>query len=163
MFHTILVPLDGSQRSEAILDQVEDLALCCRARVILMRVVDPPIWLGTPQDAATVERIDEIMEQVEEECRLYLEGLCRAFETKGIRTETRVMHGAVVEAITHLASVEKADLIAIASHGRSGLGNVVYGSVVAGVLHKSGSPLLVLRSPFGEPAASSEPETHQAA
>jgi nucleotide-binding universal stress UspA family protein len=51
-----------------------------------------------------------------------------------------------VEAIINAAEREDADLIAIASHGRSGLSGVFYGSVAAGVLHRVDRPLLLIRS-----------------
>jgi nucleotide-binding universal stress UspA family protein len=51
-----------------------------------------------------------------------------------------------VEAITKTAELEGADLIAMASHGRTGLSQVFYGSVAAGVLHRANRPLLLVRS-----------------
>jgi len=58
----------------------------------------------------------------------------------------RVVHGPVVEAIINAAQSEGADLIALASHGRSGLSWVFYGSVAAGVFHRINRPLLLIRS-----------------
>ncbi|MCB0137738.1 MAG: universal stress protein, partial [Caldilineaceae bacterium] len=54
--------------------------------------------------------------------------------------------GPVVTAILDVAEREKADLIAMASHGRTGLSRVFYGSVAAGILHKADRPLLLIRA-----------------
>jgi len=58
----------------------------------------------------------------------------------------QVSYGPVVEGIIDIAKSQEADLIAIASHGRSGLSMVFYGSVAAGILHRADRPLLVVRS-----------------
>jgi nucleotide-binding universal stress UspA family protein len=64
----------------------------------------------------------------------------------GFDTNALVMHGPVVESIIKAANTEDVDLIAMASHGRSGLGHVFYGSVAAGVLNRIDRPLLLIRS-----------------
>ena len=76
----------------------------------------------------------------------YLAARQGEFREKGIRARTYVTHGDVVETITTIAECEGADLIAMASHGRTGLARVFYGSVAAGVLHRVNRPLLIIRS-----------------
>ena len=65
---------------------------------------------------------------------------------KRIETDICVTHGPVVEQIIKIADGEDVDLIAIASHGRTGLSRAFYGSVAAGVLHRIDRPLLLIRS-----------------
>jgi nucleotide-binding universal stress UspA family protein len=148
MYSKILVPLDGSKRAEAILPHVEELALCCRARVILVTVPDP--MLRVPE-MIEVEWTDYRLYQKEfaeriEEVQSYLNGLQGGFREKGIDTRVSLEHGPVVEGILNTAEREEADLIAIASHGRTGLSRVFYGSVAAGLLHQVDRPLLLIRS-----------------
>ena len=81
-----------------------------------------------------------------DEAESYVAGLAGEFREKGIQAHTRVAHGRVVDAILRSAESEGADLIALASHGRSGLPRVFYGSVAAGVLHRVDRPLLLIRS-----------------
>ena len=77
-----------------------------------------------------------------ESCLAALQG---EFREKGIRGPGgRVVHGPVVQAIIDAVEREGADLIALASHGRSGLSRVFYGSVAAGVLHRVDRPLLLI-------------------
>lgn len=145
MYETILVPLDGSMRAEAILPHVEELAHRYDAEVVLLRVIEltPPI--GAAERAYIMLRQRELNRQ-EKEAEAYLAGLQGVFREKGIRTRTRIGYGPVVEAIIHAAERDQADLIAIASHGRSGLSQVFYGSVAAGLLQRIDRPLLLVRS-----------------
>ena len=145
MYNTVLVPLDGSQRAEVILPQVENLALQFKSKVILLQVVEPPIY---PAQGGPDGRHEYLIEfkQKQDETTAYLVGIQQGIQNKGIGASCVVEQGAVVETIISVAQREKADLIAIASHGRSGLSRVFYGSVAAGVLQKIDRPLLVIRT-----------------
>lgn len=145
MYQTILVPLDGSKRAEAILSYVESLAHQYNTRVIFLRVIEPGPVLVDPHETRMAQYMEEIKGR-EEEATTYLAARRGEFRQKGIEAESRLMHGAPVEAIIQAAQREDADLIAMASHGRTGLGHVFYGSVAAGVLHQVDRPLLLIRS-----------------
>jgi nucleotide-binding universal stress UspA family protein len=144
MYSTILVPLDGSERAEAILPHVKDLAKHYDATVVFMRVVEPvPLNVGL-EGAYTV--LWEESERRTNQAESYLAGLESQYREQGIKVRTYVAHGSAVEAITEAAKEKGADLIAMASHGRTGLSQVFYGSVAAGVLHRIDRPLLLIRS-----------------
>ena len=145
MYNAILVPLDGSKRAERILPHLEELAHHYNARVIFLQVVEPPSVV-LESEGNDMERHQEELERQTKQIDIYLAGLEGEFREKGIEAKTRVVHGPVVEAIINAAESEGADLIAIASHGRSGLSGVFYGSVAAGVLHRIDRPLLLIRS-----------------
>jgi nucleotide-binding universal stress UspA family protein len=81
-----------------------------------------------------------------EEVNVYLKARRGEFREKGIEARTLVELGPVVETIIDVAAREEADLIAMVSHGRSGLSRVFYGSVAAGVLQRVDRPLLLVRS-----------------
>ena len=135
MYQRILVPLDGSQRAEAILRHVEELALRFQARVILLRVVGPAALVAAPEMAYVNMRRHEFDQRIKQ-AETYLAAQQGKFRQVGIETEVRVTVGPVVEAIVKIADQEDCDLIALASHGRSGLSQVFYGSVAAGVLQR---------------------------
>ena len=148
MYNTILVPLDGSKRAEAILPHVEDLARRYGATVIFLRVVEPvPLSVGLE---GAYSLLPEDFERWTKQAESYLVALQGKYREKGIEAQTRVVHGSAVEAITETAEREGADLIAMASHGRTGLSQVFYGSVAAGVLHRVERPLLLIRSRDGK-------------
>jgi nucleotide-binding universal stress UspA family protein len=145
MFKTILVPLDGSKRAERILPYVEDLAFARDAKVIFLQVIEPDVYVAAA-NAATPYYSQEIVESVFEGARAYLDTMTDEFRTKGLNATSLVKEGAAVHTILEVAEHEKADLIAMASHGRTGLARVFYGSVAAGILHQADRPLLLIRS-----------------
>ncbi|MBN2471872.1 MAG: universal stress protein [Anaerolineae bacterium] len=145
MYRTILVPLDGSERAEAILPHVEELARRYHAEVVLLQVIEPAYNIPTIP-ATGIDFSQEIFEGWVTEAKAYLAGVESRLQEKGIEVRTRVESGPVVEAIIHVASNVQADLIAMASHGRTGMSRVFYGSVAAGILHRIDRPLLLIRS-----------------
>lgn len=147
MYSRILVPLDGSERAEKILTHVEKLAQLLDAEVIFLQVLECPLVISgivaAPYDE---EQCRKKCQQWKEETVSYLAGLQAEFREKGIAARTCLGDGPIVEAILDTAECEGADLIALASHGRTGLSRVLYGSVAAGVLHGADRPLLLIRS-----------------
>jgi nucleotide-binding universal stress UspA family protein len=148
MYKKILVPLDGSMRAEVVLRHVEELAHRYGASVILVRVIDLAAPIGAVERAYTGLRQQELQQQTEE-ARAYLIALQGEFRELGIETEVRVVYGRAVKAVLRAAREEGVDLIAIASHGRSGLSRVFYGSVAAGLLQRADRPLLLIPSRDG--------------
>jgi len=143
MYKTILVPLDGSRRAEGIFPHVEKLALEFKSKVIFIQVLS--LSEISNQIAMYQGYVDDI-KRIKEEINVYLASVQDYFQKKGIEASSVVEHGAVVETIISVAQKENADLIAIASHGRSGLSWVFYGSVAAGIMQKIDRPLLVIRT-----------------
>jgi nucleotide-binding universal stress UspA family protein len=152
MYQTLLVPLDGSPRAESILPYVEKLAIRFKSTVIFLQVVEPPLQFVNPSFYETTIQTDVIHEHLEEfkrkkeEISAYLAGIQEGFEKKGINTGIIVEQGGAVETILSVAQRENADLLAIASHGRSGLSRVFYGSVAAGIMQKIDRPMLIIRT-----------------
>jgi nucleotide-binding universal stress UspA family protein len=146
MYNNILVPLDGSVRAEKILPHVEEMALKHGSKVILLQVVEPIV---TVSSADVYIPVNDSFSVKLEQAHVYLNGIKQQFQEKRIEVESRVVGAAIVDAICETADAEKVDLIAMASHGRTGAGRVFYGSVAAGVLHRVDRPLLIIRSRGG--------------
>ena len=144
MYQTILVPLDGSKRAERILKHVEELALSLNAKVVFLQVVNAPNLVG--YDESGILLYSHNLEQLAKEAESYLNSLKGEFREKGIEAKTCVVGGSVVEQIIDCALRENADLVAMSSHGRTGLARAFYGSVTAGVLNLIDRPLLIIRS-----------------
>jgi nucleotide-binding universal stress UspA family protein len=142
MYRKILVPLDGSKRAEAILPHVIELANRYNAQVLLARIVEPTPVAMESTLAFEPELVGELVKTAES----YLTGVQAALREKGIESQVQVTFGGVVANILDIAKREDVDLIAMASHGRSGLSRVFYGSVTAGVLHGVDRPLLLVRA-----------------
>jgi nucleotide-binding universal stress UspA family protein len=143
MYANILVPLDGSPRAEKILSHVEEMALSLGSKIILLQVVEPIVTVSSAD--VFVPANDSLTTKLEQ-AQVYLNDLIRKLQEKRIDAESRVIGSTIVDAICETAELEKVDLIAMASHGRTGAARVFYGSVAAGVLHRVDRPLLIIRS-----------------
>jgi nucleotide-binding universal stress UspA family protein len=145
MYDTILVPLDGSARAEKILPYIEELAFTRQSTVLLLQVIDPAAYMVAAYDM--VPYYDpEMAQNLVTEAKSYLNELVNKFREGGLEVKCLVEQGPVVQTILQVAEREKVDLIALASHGRTGLARVFYGSVAAGILNQTDRPLLVVRS-----------------
>jgi nucleotide-binding universal stress UspA family protein len=143
MYKTILVPMDGSKRAERILPHVEEVAQHNEASVIFLQVIEPNhTYVGQYGAVSDLEFHDN----QENEAKEYLTALRGEFREKGVKARSFVERGPVVRRIIEVAARENVDLIAMASHGRTGLSHVFYGSVAAGVLHRIDRPLLLVRA-----------------
>jgi nucleotide-binding universal stress UspA family protein len=145
MYQTILVPLDGSKRAEAILSHAESIAKSNDAKVFFLKVEEEPIMLDR-DEVIDFEKYHERFEKQNALSQAYLDDLRAGFEKKGIQAVTKLAFGSVVKAILNTAAETGTDLIAMATHGLSGLARVSYGSVAAGVLQAADIPILLIRS-----------------
>jgi nucleotide-binding universal stress UspA family protein len=151
MYKKILVPLDGSARAEKILSHVESLAKQSDSEVILLEVIELASAEFTPSlnMMVTPQELDlywQSLQAAEKAAKDYLQIKLADLEKKKISVEALVKRGSAVDSIIEVAKDHKVDLIAMASHGRSGLSRVFYGSVANGLLHKVDRPLLLIRS-----------------
>jgi nucleotide-binding universal stress UspA family protein len=144
MYDTILVPLDGSKRAEAILPHVQALVHSTQSKVILLRALEHKEFVSAEGIQAGFDAGE--LERRKKEADTYLSHLADDLHRMDVQTEIKVLYGLAVDVIKKVAEEENADLIAIASHGRTGLARVFYGSVAAGILNSVDRPLLVIRS-----------------
>jgi nucleotide-binding universal stress UspA family protein len=147
MYNKILVPLDRSKRAETILPYVEELARQFHATLILLSIIEPPPMMVEPHGGFSTYAlyVDEIPRYTRE-AKGYLTGLAEQLSKGQIQSKVCVEQGPTVQTILAVAQREQVDLIALASHGRSGLARVFYGSVAAGILHQTQWPLLLIRA-----------------
>ncbi len=146
MYKNILVPLDGSDRAEAILPHVIDMAQCNQASVTLLQVIEREVVLVSPYDPLTSFEPENLIAQQITDAEAYLDAHCAHLQELGITVQRLVRRGPVVETVIEIANETDIDLIAMASHGRSGLARVLFGSVATGVLQHARQPLLLIRS-----------------
>ena len=135
----VLVPLDGSTLAEQALAKALDLAGTHEPTLLLLRAAEASTWPGTDLTDAQVRTVREAEQ--------YLEAAKRDLAARGIRrVETSVWYGPPASAIVEAARVAKADLIVMTTHGRSGLGRLILGSVAEAVLRGTTTPILLLRA-----------------
>jgi nucleotide-binding universal stress UspA family protein len=145
MYDTILVPLDGSKRSEIIINHITKLAQNFNSKLILLTAVEPRLLQGS-EDVVVPGRSLSTTREETKKAETYLSNLQKELSQNDIQVETRVIAGSPAAVIKETAEQENADLIAIASHGRGGLARVFYGSVAAAILNQVDRPLLLVRS-----------------
>ena len=145
MYQTILIPVDGSKRAEAILSHVENLGKIHDAKAVFLKVEEEPIMLER-DEVIDIAKYHEVFDKRNELSQAYLDDLQTRFHEKGIQAVTQLAFGSVVKAILNVAAETGADLIAMTTHGLSGLARVSYGSVAAGVLQAADIPILLIRS-----------------
>ena len=145
MYSSILVPLDGSKRAEKILPHVIELGKSFGATLSLLGVIEPEASVQTYEPFLT--QIDrELYDRQISQVTAYLNHQAAMLNDQGIETKVLVGEGPVVEVIITVAERQEVDLIAMATHGRTGLSRVIYGSVAAGVLHRIEEPLLLVQA-----------------
>jgi len=153
-FRRLLVPLDGSPLAEAILDHAIGIArLDPEAEIVLLEVVQPVLSSTlVPQSLlAPASAKDEIKRAQEAAAREYLEGVAGRVKSAHVRVRVRVdFSGNVAAAILEAARAEGADLVALCTHGRSGLRRLALGSVADKIVRASAIPVLLFRPPTGE-------------
>ena len=133
MYNTILVPLDGSKRAEAILPHIEQMVQHCNSEVVFILVEERTLLLER-NEIVDLSVYKQNLAKWEKEVQAYLDERKKEFSDKGIKARTVTAHAPVVKAILSAAKNENADIIAITSHGVTSLSRSSYGSVAAGIL-----------------------------
>jgi nucleotide-binding universal stress UspA family protein len=154
MFSKILACLDGSELAEQILPYAVEEASKFESELVLLRVVGMHITIPTgaigyifPPTAAegyTEMQLQEIKRE-DEEAVGYLNGKADSIKKNGVNVTVATIQGKAGEAIVNYAVQNSVELIALATHGRTGLGRAVFGSVADFVLRESGLPILVIK------------------
>jgi len=148
VFKRALVPLDGSKESEAVIPYIEELASMLGAEVTLLQVLAVVYHVYISGDApAQVPYTEEEMKPLKASAESYLEKVGSGLRGKGVTTKCQVRVGAAGQEIIKLADEIGADIVAMSTHGRSGVGRLVFGSVAEKVVRTGNIPVLLVRTP----------------
>jgi nucleotide-binding universal stress UspA family protein len=141
---TVVVPLDGSGLAEKALPYAVDLAKKIKLEVVLMRAYALPPSIAAEDFGPN---FDDLMKELETEARSYLDEKVEELKKEGIeRVSPLVAFGYGGEEIIAMGRKTPDDLIAMCTHGRSGLKRWVLGSVTERVVRHSGDPVLIIRA-----------------
>lgn len=163
----VLVPLDGSDFSRAIFEVIESYLRPADVAVVLMQVISPQlltadnpayssaleetVWTGA--FSARTQRMEHqlaLSAQERETCRVAiheeLEATARRLRQHGYAVTSEVQFGDAAERIIEYVQNNEIDLVAMTTHGRTGLGRLLLGSVATEVLHQLHVPVLLLRA-----------------
>ena len=144
MYKRILVPLDGSATAEAVLPYAQAFAAGFKTSVELLTVLDIGA-MATHLPADKVPELNAIMANEEKKSTTYLANVAKNFFSR-FPTEHRIVRGNPAETILETTSKDRDTLIAMATHGRSGVERWVLGSVAEKVLHGTINPMFLVRA-----------------
>jgi nucleotide-binding universal stress UspA family protein len=137
-YKKILVPLDGSDVAETILPEIEKVAAALKASISLLRV----IYVRPIQ----YEDMTKFYAAANRDAEEYLRGIEEHLKAKGFKVESHVRQGNDAEEILDFCEQSDIDLIAMSTHGRSGVKRWLLGSVAEKVMRHTTKPILLARS-----------------
>ncbi len=153
MYERILVPLDGSKAGEAALRYIEELVSKLspevKVEVTLFQAVSSlSHYVPAGEVAALIPYTDAEMKQIKRKAMDYLKKIGEGLRSKGTIVKIKVGIGNASEEIIKAAEETNADLIAMSTHGRSGLSRWAFGSVTDKVLRRGGTvPIVMVKAP----------------
>ena len=156
MHERILIPLDGSEVGEVALPYVKDLIVKLRPKIqvdiTLLQVISPatPVIIGG-FEAAPIPYEPVELTEIEQRAMGYLHRTAESLKRKGVTVSVKVVVGKAAEEIKKTAEEIDVDLIAMSTHGRSGITRWAFGSVTDRVLRSRTRPILLVRAPRGKP------------
>ena len=145
LFYRIVVPTDFSGGSEEAWALAQRIAGALGSELVLVHVfIEPPIYGDPPLAVGTaLQVIEESRKWVEEELEKWASA---AREKEDLGPDVRA-HGLAPQEIVELAAAERSDLIAMGTHGRSGVNRLLLGSVADRVIRLAPCPVLTVRRP----------------
>ncbi len=140
----ILYPSDFSPASSAAFTKALALARDAKAQLTIVHVLNPSVVL--PVDGYVAPSVyDDIQRAAEAHARRKLAGLLARARRAGVGAKTALIQGVAAERIVAAARRNRADLIVMGTHGRTGLARLMLGSVASRVVATSGCPVLTVR------------------
>jgi nucleotide-binding universal stress UspA family protein len=154
MFKHILVPLDGSKVGEAALPVIDKLcdklATGTKVEITLLGVITLlRHWVVVGEASAPVSYTEDELGLIKQRVMDYLKNTSESVTCRGVTVNFDVRTGNAAEEILKAAEEMEADLIAMSTHGRSGLRRLAFGSITDKVLHGAGVPVLMVRAAEG--------------
>ena len=145
MYNRIVVPLDGSELASEALVEAKELARRLDVPVHLVRAIDPAMInrVGSVGLGFDYTAVDELITEEENDASIFIDAQVEALNNEGFKATGVVLRGYAAAAI--ISATEPGDLIAMASHGRTGVRRWFLGSVAEEVLRQSTVPVLLIR------------------
>lgn len=141
MTRKILVPLDGSPLAEQALPHAQALARSENAEIVILRVPIVPAREFFGRNTAMASMVSH---EIDEESEKYVQAEVRKLEKKGSKVTGLIREGPLTETILEVADEIHADMIAMSTHGRSGIQHWLKGSVAEDVVHHTHIPVILI-------------------
>src|SRR3990172_11060531 len=142
---SILVPTDFSECGNYALSYAASLARSFNASIICVHVIEPIVPTVGYSGMTEPLPIADITEQLEDSAERELPKLAECEDCAGLDIEELIVHGEAASEIVRVAKERKVDLIVVSSHGRTGLGRILFGSTAEAVVRHALCPVLVVK------------------
>ena len=153
IFARLLLPLDGSEAGETALPYVLEIAAKLKSKVTLLSVVESGQHVHTIGGLDYIRFPEQQVQKMRQDLSAYLDGAVKKFRDRGVEARAELTTGHAAEEIIKRAKAAGARLVAMSSHGKSGLRQWVFGSVSNKVLHAGKAHLLLVKpTPNPEPS-----------
>jgi manganese transport protein len=139
MYTKILVALENGPADEALLPHVGQLAKLCGSELLLIHVADG--WAARNYEQLGLAESEEMIAD-----RNYLQSTAGQLSNSGLRVAVHLARGNPPDEILKTAEREQCDLIAMTTHGHRFLADLIHGSTITAVRHKSRIPVLLVRA-----------------
>jgi len=146
MYKKIMVPLDGSQIAECVIPHIEAIARKSSSKVELVTVIEPLEIPTRGQIAISDDEIKKIDSEGKKEANKYLSQVSERLIKSGIKSDTVILSGKAADRLTRYAVNNDIDLIIMATHGRSGISKLFWGSVAEKILRATEIPVLLIKT-----------------
>lgn len=143
----IVLPTDFSGCANYALPYAASIARATGATIICVHVVEPVVPAVGYTGLAEPMPIADISDQLEDSAERQLPKLAECEECEGLKIEEVIVHGDAAAEIVRVAEEHEADLVVISSHGRTGLGRIIFGSTAEAVVRHATCPVLVVKPP----------------
>ncbi len=150
---SILLPTDFSECGNYALTYATSLARTFGASIICVHAIEPIVPSVGYSGMTEPLPIADITEQLEDSAGRALPKLAECEECEGLEVEELIVHGDAASEIVRVARERNVDLIVISSHGRTGLGRMLFGSTAEAVVRHASCPVLVVKPPQEEEEA----------
>jgi nucleotide-binding universal stress UspA family protein len=142
---TILLPTDFSDCGNYALSFAASLARTFGASIICVHVIEPMVPTVGYSGMTEPLPIADISDQLEDSAERELPKLAECEECAGLAVEEVIVHGEAASEIVRVAKDRRVDLIVVSSHGRTGLGRILFGSTAEAVVRHAPCPVLVVK------------------
>jgi universal stress protein A len=144
---SILLPTDFSECANFALSYAASFARQAGASIICVHVIEPVVPTVGYTGMAEPLPIADISDQLEDSAERELPKIAECEECRGLEVEEVIAHGDAASEIVRVARERGVDLIVISSHGRTGLGRLLFGSTTESVVRHAPCPVLVVKPP----------------
>lgn len=145
MLNKILLPLDGSKAGEIVIPSVAELASKLNSEITLFQALAIGYQATTDTGYDYVVFSEQQIDSFKKYTFEYLNTVAARLKETGINVDVQIVLGNAAEEIIDFADKKGFDLVAMSTHGRSGFGRWIFGSVAARILSQGTTPLLLVR------------------